>query len=120
MNDRTAQQLAEIEALLDRLGAALVEGDAPSCEQHSVALRGAIASLAGSADPAPVSGALQQRLQRGATALAAHRQQLARRAVVADRALATLLPRPEPTYAARGRGAGFGGNMPRLYAAPAT
>lgn len=119
MNDRIRQQIADIEALLDGFGAALVDGDAPACEQHSLALRHAVAGLA-CVSAEPQDAASEQRLLRAATALAGHRQQLARRAVVADRALAALLPQAQPTYAAPGRGAGFGGSMPRLYAAPAT
>lgn len=116
---RFEHHLAAVESLLDTLATDLVRGDAVAFETQSTTLRLAIATLAGSIPP-HLPPPLLARMRAVSERLNRQRQHLARRAVLAERALAVLLPPSQPaTYAAPGRRAGFGGNAPRIYAAPA-
>lgn len=115
------QQLADVEAQLDSLTRTLLQGDAPSHEAGTRALRLVIAQLAHSAAdlPAPVPAPVAERLQHLGRGLAQQREQLARRAVVVERGLAVVLPQRQPTYQAPGRRAGFSGAAPQIYSAAA-
>lgn len=116
---RFEHHLAAVESLLDALATDLVRGDAAAFESQSTALRLAVAELAG-ATPPHLPPALQARLRAASERLNRQRQQLARRAALAQRALGVLLPAAAPaTYGAPGHRASFGGNAPRIYAAPA-
>ena len=122
-SDRLQTHLNEVETLLDTMGALLVRGDAPAFELTATALRQAMLELAHATalEPSPTSldAATRARLQSVSRLLVRQRDNLARRSVVAERALATVLPHPSVTYSRPGRAALFHGPTARLYTTPA-
>lgn len=119
---RLERSLAEVEQLLGAMAARLVSGDAPALQDEATALRDAIAALANAGRTEPTATlqqpAIRARLQAVSHALVRQRENLARRAVIHDRALAAVLPQQDVTYGS-GRGGGFKGSVARIYAASA-
>jgi hypothetical protein len=122
-SDRLLAHLHQVETLLDTMAGLLVRGDAPAFELSATALRQAMLELAHATalEPSPNSldPATRTRLQSVSQRLVRQRENLARRAVVAERALAAVLPHPSVTYSAPGRAAVFQGPTARLYTTPA-
>ena len=104
---------AAVEAHLEKMNQALLDGSGRAVEAASAGLRRAIAAFAEAARRAPAElddAALRERLQRANQSLASQRDNLARRAAGVDRALASILPTPAlPTYSGPPRLAGYGG-----------
>ncbi|HVR52466.1 MAG TPA: hypothetical protein VMS38_22265 [Pseudorhodoferax sp.] len=122
--DLFSEQLAEVEAGLDTLTELLLQGDAPAYEQGMQALWQSLTQLVhhahGGDRPNPLPATQSERLHRVARMLGRQRDQLARRAVVVERALSVVLPQAQPTYQPPGRRAGgFSGPAPRIFSAPA-
>lgn len=116
--------LTEVEQLLEQVSAALLSGDARALETHSRALREAMLAFSGMAasQKAVLFGnpALAQRVTNVSLALARQREGLARRAVMVDRALGTILPREEVSTYSGASAPAYRGNAARIYAARAT
>lgn len=124
-SDRLQSRLSAVETLLEEMAGLLVRGDAPAFEVASTALRQSMLELAhASAEEPPPSfqdPAIRARLEQVSFALTCQRDNLARRAVVAERALAAVLPQHQVTYnAPSGRGGVFRGSTARLYTTPAS
>lgn len=113
--------LKNVEERLQAVSQALVAGDAPQLESHSRQLRQAMADFALLAGTQPTD-AMRARLAQVSQTLSRQREQIARRVVVVDRALATIVPQANTgtTYSqAVGRGQG-GVPVARIYNARAT
>ena len=116
--------LLRVEQLLAEVSSALVAGQPLVLETASTALRQAMADMAvWGRTPAALQSldtAVRQRLEKVAFALSQQRANLARRAVVVDRAMATLLPQAQPpaTYSG-GKAGAYRGSAARIYAAAA-
>jgi hypothetical protein len=117
--------LRRVEQLLEDVSAALITGEPLVLEAASTALRQAMADLSarGRAPAAAQSldAGMRQRLEKVSLTLAQQRANLARRAVVVDRALATVLPQAQPaaTYSG-GKTAAYRGGAARIYAMAAS
>ena len=116
--------LLRVEQLLNEVSAALIAGEPLVLEATSTALRQAMADMA---VWARTPGGLQsldanmrRRLEKVSLTLSQQRANLARRAVVVDRALATILPQAQPaaTYSG-GKAGAYRGGAARIYAAAA-
>jgi hypothetical protein len=116
--------LTEVEQLLEQVSAALLSGDPGALETHSRALREAMMAFSSMAasQKAVLFGnpALAQRVTNVSLALARQREGLARRAVIVDRALGTILPRDEVSTYSGASAPAYRGNAARSYAARAT
>jgi hypothetical protein len=116
-------ELNTLEARLDAVSAALVSGEAPELEAHSREMRQAMGQFAQAAQAASgmtLPPTTLARLVAISQTLARQREQLLRRAVIVDRALASFLPPSDtPTYS-RALGKSTAANAARLYAARAT
>ena len=124
-SDRLHTRLSAVETLLEKMSGLLVLGDAPAFEIAATTLRQSMLELAhASAEEAPPTfenPALRARLAQVSLALTCQRDNLARRAVVAERGLAAVLPQRQVTYdAPSGRGGVFRGVTARLYTTPAS
>lgn len=116
--------LTEVEQLLDQVSASLLSGDARALETHSQALREAMLALSGMAASQQAvlfaNPSMKQRVAAVSQRLALQREGVARRAVVVNRALATVLPQSDAaTYAGRAAPA-YRNNTARIYASAAT
>ncbi|APW36624.1 hypothetical protein RD110_04880 [Rhodoferax koreense] len=116
--------LTEVEQLLDQVSASLLAGDARALEAHSQSLRDAMLALSSMAASQKAvlfaNPTMQHRVAAVSTRLAQQREGLARRAVVVNRALATVLPQSDAaTYAGRGAPA-YRNSAARIYANAAT
>lgn len=101
------EAIAQIEAQVAALGAALRERDAGALEAATQTLQRTLAASMRRLDSAArAAGGLPLPLQRRVALLngqiAAHREQLARTGASLDRALALFAPREGVTYAAQG------------------
>lgn len=113
-------ELSTLEARLNAVSTALVSGEAPELESHSRQMREAMVAFAQSTHGATLPPATLARLVKISQTLALQRENLLRRAVVVDRALASFLPPTDtPTYS-RALGKSTAANAARLYAARAT
>ncbi|MEO5796076.1 MAG: hypothetical protein ABIP34_14560 [Rhodoferax sp.] len=116
--------LLRVEQLLDEVSAALIAGEPLVLEAASTALRQAMADMAvWGRTPAglqSLDAGMRHRLEKVSLTLSQQRANLARRAVVVDRALATVLPQAQPasTYSG-GKAATYRGGAARIYAAAA-
>lgn len=116
--------LQRVEQLLEEVSSALVAGEPVVLQAASTALRQAMADMAVSGrTPAAVQSldaSMRRRLEKVSLALSQQRANLARRAVVVDRALATVLPQAQPAATYSGGKAGtYQGGAARIYAAAA-
>ena len=113
MNATVATRLTDVEAQLENMNQALLDGAGAAVEAAGTGLRNSIAAFADAARAAPGqldNPTLRDRLLRANQALASQRENLARRAAGVDRALASLLPTEAlPTYSASPRLAAYGG-----------
>jgi hypothetical protein len=111
--------LLRVEQLLEDVSAALVAGEPLVLEAASTALRQAMAELSaqGRGPGGRLDAGMRQRLEKVSLTLAQQRSNLARRAVVVDRALATVLPQAQSaaTYTG-GKTAAYRGGAARIYA----
>ena len=117
-------RLLRVEQLLQEVSAALVTGEPVVLEATSTALRQAMADMAvwGRTPDAlqSLNAALRLRLEKVSLTLSQQRANLARRAVVVDRALAIVLPQAQPSATYSGSKAGaYRGGAARIYAAAA-
>jgi hypothetical protein len=113
-------ELNNLEARLAAVSAALIGGEAPELELHSRDMRQAMGAFAQAANGMALPPATLARLVTISQTLARQRENLLRRAVVVDRALASFLPPSDtPTYS-RALGKSTAANAARLYAARAT
>jgi hypothetical protein len=123
---RLENSLSQVEQLLEEVSAALLAGEPLVLESASAALRQAMAGLSSlvqsPAGAARVDPALRKRLARVSQILSQQRSNLLRRAVVVDRALATVLPQAaQPqTYSSGIKTPVYRGAAARIYAAVAS
>lgn len=123
---RLENSLSQVERLLEEVSAALLSGEPLVLESASSALRHAVVGLSsllqGPAASVRLDQALRQRLARVSLTLSQQRSNLLRRAVVVDRALATVLPQAAQTqtYANGAKASAYRGGAARIYAAMAT
>lgn len=123
---RLENSVSQVEQLLEDVSAALLAGEPLALESASSALRQAMAGLSGvvqSPAVAPhLNHAIRQRLAQISRVLSQQRSNLLRRAVVVDRALATVLPQAaQPqTYVSGVKTPSYRGGGARIYAAVAT
>jgi hypothetical protein len=116
--------LLHVEQLLVEVSAALIAGEPLVLEAASTALRQAMAELAvrgrTAAGLQSLDVGMRLRLEKISLTLAQQRANLARRAVVVDRALAAVLPQAQPaaTYSG-GKAGAYRGGAARIYAATA-
>ncbi|WP_394790097.1 hypothetical protein [Rhodoferax sp.] len=118
--------LSQVEHLLDKISVALIAGEPMALETSSTALRQAMAHL--STLVRSPSGAqlldknMRKRLEKVSQTLAQQRSNLIRRAVVVDRALATVLPQTQSssTYSGGIKASAYRGGGARIYASVAT
>lgn len=112
-------ELNTLEARLNAVSTALVSGEAPELESHSRQMREAMIAFAQVANGMALPPATLARLVKISQTLSRQRENLLRRAVVIDRALASFLPPSDtPTYA---RSVGqSSSSVARIYAARAT
>ena len=116
--------LLRVEQLLEEVSAALIAGEPLVLEAASTALRQAMADMAvWGRTPAglqSLDASMRRRLEKVSLTLSQQRANLARRAVVVDRALATVLPQVQSaaTYSG-GKAATYRGGAARIYAAAA-
>lgn len=116
--------LLRVELLLKEVSAALIAGEPLVLETTSTALRQAMADMAvwGRTPGAlhSLDANTRRRLEKVSLTLSQQRANLARRAVVVDRALATVLPQAQPaaTYSG-GKAGAYRGGAARIYAAAA-
>ena len=119
-----APSLLRVEQFLAEVSAALVTGEPVVLEAASTALRQAMADMAVWGRTPGSTGSLdadmRRRLEHVSLVLSRQRANLARRAVVVDRALAAVLPQSQPaaTYSG-GKVGAYRGNAARIYAAAA-
>jgi hypothetical protein len=111
-------RLLRVEQMLEDVSAALLAGEPLVLEAASTALRQAMAELSaqGRSTAGLLDANLRQRLEKVSRTLAQQRSSLARRAVVVDRSLATVLPQAQPpgTYSG-GKAAAYRGGAARIY-----
>ncbi len=123
MSPRFEASLSEVEQLLGGMSALLVQGDAPALETASTALRQAMVDLsnATSTEPPRVlqQAAVRSRLARVSQDLVRQREQLARRSVLVDRTLASVLPMEASATYGTGKPGAFKTSSARIYAAAA-
>lgn len=123
-NHSLEASLQRVEQLLEDVSAALIAGEPLVLEVASTALRQAMADMAVSgrthANMQAMDVGMRRRLEKVSLTLSQQRTNLARRAVVVDRALATVLPQAQPasTYSG-GKAATYRGGAARIYAAAA-
>ena len=116
--------LLRVEQCLAEVSAALVAGEPLVLEAASTALRQAMADMAvWGRTPAGLQSLdahMRRRLEKVSLTLSQQRANLARRAVVVDRALAAVLPPTPPaaTYSG-GKASAYHGGPARIYAASA-
>lgn len=94
--DAVNSSFDELQARLDALAAGLREGDASALEAHSESLHQAVLAL-DRLGTQPFDAAGKMRLARCAEQLGQIRRNLARRAALAERELAILLPQAKPS-----------------------
>ena len=121
LNPQQLALLDQIEAHLAKFSAALLSNQTDELTRVSTALQMLVVGLSRSTAAVALKPgrdlALQQRLRKLATALAAQRESLLRHSVIAERALASLMPAARSdTYAAPAT-AGAGGYGKRVFGA---
>ncbi len=117
--------LLHVEQLLGEVSAALIAGEPLALEAASTALRQAMAELAARGRTPgclqSLDAGMRGRLEKISLTLAQQRANLARRAVVVDRALATVLPQAQqPGTYSGGKAAAYRGGAARIYAIAAS
>ncbi|HSV51903.1 MAG TPA: hypothetical protein VLJ57_07295 [Burkholderiaceae bacterium] len=116
-------ELSTLEQRLNAVSADLVSGDALELESHSRQLRQAMADFAQAMGGSVLPPATLSRLVRISQTLARQRENLLRRAVVVDRALASFLPASDAatySHSLGKKGAAGAAGAARIYAARAT
>ncbi len=113
LNPQQLTLLDQIEAHLAQFSAALLAQRTDDMGRVSAALQALVVVLSRSLTPAYLQPghdlAAQQRIKKLAVVLAAQRESLLRHSVVAERALATLMPSSRTdTYAAPAAAGGYG------------
>jgi len=111
--DTTEALLAEVERDLDAVAASLLNDEPAQLEAACQSLRGVAVRFAGVLEAAlsaeVFDPAFRRRIEAVAARLAVQRDSVARRNVVVERALASLMRRhTDPTYAPPGLRPGFG------------
>nr|WP_315245457.1 hypothetical protein [uncultured Albidiferax sp.] len=117
--------LQRVEQLLEDVSAALIAGEPLVLEAASTALRQAMADMAvWGRTPGglqSLNADMRRRLEKVSLTLSQQRANLARRAVVVDRALATVLPQVQaPGTYSGGKAATYRGGAARIYATVAS
>jgi hypothetical protein len=111
-------RMLRVEQMLEDVSAALLAGEPLVLEAASTALRQAMAELSaqGRSTGGLLDADLRQRLEKVSRTLAQQRSNLARRAVVVDRALATVLPQAQqPGTYSGGKASAYRGGAARIY-----
>jgi hypothetical protein len=114
------QQLSTLEERLQAVSTSLISGEAEGLETHSRQLRQAMADFAQSSIGTALPAATLARLARISQTLAFQRENLIRRSVVVDRALASFLPANDAATYSQSIGKKSAANAARIYAARAT
>jgi len=123
---RIESNLSQVEQFLEDVSTALLAGDPVVLESASAVLRKGVANLSilmqAPAASAHLDDAMRRRFAHISHVLSQQRSNLLRRAVVVDRALATVLPQSvQPqVYGGGGKTAAYRGGAARIYAAVAT
>nr|WP_315207549.1 hypothetical protein [uncultured Albidiferax sp.] len=117
--------LSRVEQLLEEVSTALIAGEPLVLEAASTALRQAMADMAvWGRTPGglqSLNADMRRRLEKVSLTLSQQRANLARRAVVVDRALATVLPQAQqPGTYSGGKAATYRGGAARIYASVAS
>jgi hypothetical protein len=116
------KELSKLEERLQAVSSAIISGDALDLETRSRQLKDSMASFAQATVGQQISETLAPRLKQVSQTLAFQRENLVRRSVIVDRALASFLPASDTaTYShSVGKTTAGAANAARIYASRAT